>query len=70
MNDRIKELLHESFDNCDGSSTERIYSLKQSEIEKFAELIANDCIEMFSSYGLNGSEMPIADIRSLFGISE
>jgi hypothetical protein len=45
MNERIKELLHKSLDNCYGSPTETIYSLKQSEIDKFAELIVRECAE-------------------------
>lgn len=45
MNERIKELLHESIDNCDGTMTDRTYSLKSSELEKFAQLIIRDCAE-------------------------
>ena len=43
MNERIKELFHESIEDCDGTMKGRVYSLKQSEIEKFAELIVREC---------------------------
>ena len=45
MNERIKELLHASFDNCDGTLTERVLSLKPSELEKFALSIVNECFK-------------------------
>ena len=45
MNERIKELFHESIEDCDGTMKDRVYSLKQSEIEKFAELIVRECIQ-------------------------
>ena len=44
MNERIKELFHESIEDCDGTMKDRVYSLKQSEIEKFAELIVRECV--------------------------
>ena len=44
MNERIKELFHESIEDCDGTMKGRVYSLKQSEIEKFAELIVRECV--------------------------
>lgn len=43
MNERIKQLLHESIDNCDGTMTDRTHSLKSSELQKFAELIVLEC---------------------------
>lgn len=43
MNERIRELFHESIEDCDGTMKDRVYSLKQSEIEKFAELIVREC---------------------------
>ena len=46
MNERIKELFHESIEDCDGTMKDRVYSLKQSEIEKFAELIVRECAEI------------------------
>ena len=39
MNERIQELFHESM-------KDRVYSLKQSEIEKFAELIVRECASL------------------------
>ena len=45
MNERIQELFHESIEDCDGTMKDRVYSLKQSEIEKFAELIVRECIQ-------------------------
>ena len=45
MNERIQELFHESIEDCDGTMKDRVYGLKQSEIEKFAELIVRECIQ-------------------------
>ena len=46
MNERIQELFHESIEDCDGTMKDRVYSLKQSEIEKFAELIVQECANL------------------------
>lgn len=46
MNERIQKLLLESIEDCDGTMKDRVYSLKQSEIEKFAELIVQECMSI------------------------
>lgn len=75
MNERIKELIEQSTTREKGPPVLGPFECYNSELivfnkEKFAELIIKDCIEVFSSYGFNGNEMPIEDIRNRFGVSE
>ena len=79
MNERIKELFHESIEDCDGTMKNRVYSLKQSEIEKFAELIVNECIEcadivgkanLASAYPNSTAHHVKQKIKEHFGVEE
>ena len=69
MNERIRELFHESIEDCDGTMKDRVYSLKQSEIEKFAELIVRECADIvdraISDGGVDGRM-----IKEHFGVEE
>ena len=72
MNERIQELFHESIEDCDGTMKDRVYSLKQSEIEKFAELIVEECIfaidEQCSNSDAEGTIEAITILQKHFGV--
>ena len=75
MNERIKELFHESIEDCDGTMKDRVYSLKQSEIEKFAELIVRECISEIENIAESSNDpQPIyrvaVELLEHFGVEE
>ena len=81
MNERIQELFHESIEDCDGTMKDRVYSLKQSEIEKFAELIVRECARVCAKIELDeelsteadiwdGAMMCRVEIMEHFGVEE
>ena len=39
-------------------------------IEKFAQLIAADCISVVSEYGLHGGELIVDDLRECYGLED
>ena len=77
MNKRIQELFHESIEDCDGTMKDRVYSLKRSEIEKFAELIIKECITQASISNGHGNKQwdkaltfAVDNIKKHFGVEE
>ena len=74
MNERIKELAEQA-----GASYYNTYTgplLSPKDIEKFAELIVQECIDIISPYTVRmsrpGEEYlhPIQEIRKNFGVEE
>ena len=68
MNERIKELAHEAglpTYNPDGIPTK---------LEKFAELIVRECIDIVSPYAIRMENFdgghPIDDLKKHFGVEE
>ena len=87
MNDRIKELAKDHFcqTEFDNGHVHECYEFSESELEKFAELIINDCIDLVKPTshheafaqgymgGVDGLELlysKISLIRKHFGIEK
>jgi hypothetical protein len=46
MNEQIEKLLVESFFESDDSPSDKIYKINEAMIQKFAELIIQECCEV------------------------
>jgi hypothetical protein len=70
MNDRIRELAEQSFNNANDGSITNIKIPKEF-IEKFAELIVRECAEIADdNYIHRGSRDCGLAIRNHFGVDE
>jgi hypothetical protein len=77
MNERIRELakaylVHERFTQYGEIVEEDLYEFYPDELEKFAELIVRECIDIVSPYAVRMENFdgghPIADLKKHFGI--
>jgi hypothetical protein len=77
MNERIRELakaylVHERFTRYGEIVEEDLYEFYPDELEKFAELIVRECIDIVSPYAVRMENFdgghPIADLKKHFGI--
>jgi hypothetical protein len=75
MNERIKQLLGQAYDEAVPETWTTLSSLQQGRIyEKFAELIVRECIDIVSPYAVRMENFdgghPIADLKKHFGVEE
>jgi hypothetical protein len=77
MSERIRELakaylVHERFTRYGEIVEEDLYEFYPDELEKFAELIVRECIDIVSPYAVRMENFdgghPIADLKKHFGI--
>ena len=66
MNERIRELAEQAFNEANNGSINNIKIPKEF-VEKFAELIVRECIEIVDSGYLIG---PANQIKQHFGVEE
>ena len=76
MNEKIKQLkeqatkIVETTDHCSGASE----SHAEVDLEKFAELIVRECIDVVSPYAIRMENFdgghPITDLKKHFGVEE
>ena len=70
MNERIEKLLVESFFEGDDSPSDKIYKINEAMIQKFAELIVQECAEVANCNG-HVSGFTLGDlIKEHFGVEE
>ena len=70
MNEQIEKLLVESFFEGDDSPSDKIYKINEAMIQKFAELIIQECAEVANCNG-HVSEFTLGDlIKEHFGVEE
>ena len=72
MNERIKKLAEQA-----GSTHKQslgVYQFYTDELEKFAELIVQECVDIISPYAIRMENFdgghPIAEIKQHFGVEE
>lgn len=76
MNHRIKELIEQAgFEEKDGHiSIQGVYMFNTTRMEKLAELIVRECIDIVSPYAIRMENFdggnPIADLKKHFGVEE
>jgi len=70
MNEQIEKLLVESFFEGDDSPSDKIYKINEAMIQKFAELIVQECAEVANCNG-HVSGFTLGDlIKEHFGVEE
>lgn len=79
MKERIKELMNQASSNPRFDDLDKVYFMNESDIEKFAELVVQDCMTQIALIGLSNienedvtwaAEHSIKSIKEHFGISE
>ena len=74
MNERIRELAKQTGYIWHASGDPQIYEFTPEKLEKFAELIVRECIDIVSPYAIRMENFdgghPIADLKKHFGVEE
>ena len=74
MNERIEKLIVEAFfDEATNGSGQKMYTLGEEKIQKFAELIVSECSRIADGWVNNednGKNYPSDKIKQHFGVEE
>jgi hypothetical protein len=74
MNERIEKLVIEAFfDEATNGSGQKMYTLGEEKIQKFAELIVQECSRIVDDWVNNednGKNYPSDKIKEHFGVKE
>ena len=74
MNERIRELARQAGATTTQRSGWIDYGTLDLDVEKFAELIVRECIDIVSPYAVRMEDFdgghPIADLKKHFGVKE
>jgi hypothetical protein len=74
MNERIEKLIVEAFfDEATNGSGQKMYTLGEEKIQKFAELIVQECSRIADGWVNNednGKNYPSDKIKQHFGVEE
>lgn len=72
MNERIEQLLEQARAECFRFGSKPATTAGYDELEKFAELIVKECIDIVSPYAIRMENFdgghPIADLKKHFGV--
>jgi hypothetical protein len=73
MNERLRELAEQALKQPD-TDKDGLTVFDNDELEKFAELIVRECIDIVSPYAVRMDDFdgghPIADLKKHFGVEE
>jgi len=76
MNERFKQIAQEVFfdESTTGKPGQKMYMFGELKMQKFAELIVRECIDIVSPYAVRMENFdgghPIADLKKHFGVEE
>ena len=68
MNERIKQLAEQAAISCGDFIGPRLYMTHEEEMEKFAELIAAECVNMIEAAAENADEEDVHGMRNAAGL--
>ena len=73
MNQRIRQLAEQAFfDEATAQPSDKMYTFSDHKMQKFAELIVRECIDIVSPYAVRMENFdgghPITEIKKHFGV--
>ena len=68
MNERINQLAEQAAISCGDFIGPRLYMTHEEEMEKFAELIVGECVNMIEAAAENADEEDVHGMRNAAGL--